>query len=365
MEKKLIIFMPSINYGGVEKNLFVILNYLSQNGMQVKVLTCNNDMKKMFNKNIKFIGTKNKFWQKRNKKIKYLICLFLLFINLLFKKKNTIVFSFQANIYAILVARLLNTKIVIRSNTSPQGWAHNYFKNIIYSNIIKLTNGVIVNSLEFKKQFYKLYKSKVNCIYNPFDKNFVKKQLKEKININFYKKDYLNILTVGRLTDQKDHLTILKAIKNLKKTFKIRLIIIGNGFKQRELLNYIKDNDMQDQIKLIGFKKNPFPYIIKSDVIILSSLYEGLPNILLEAQYLKKYIISTNCPTGPKEILINGKAGDLVKIGDYKKIAFLLENYSKRKKLINRKIKIGFNNFERFDYSINCNKYLNLLAQYF
>ena len=365
MKKKLIIFMPSINYGGVEKNLFVILNYLSQNGMQVKVLTCNNDMKKMFNKNIKFIGTKNKFWQKRNKKIKYLICLFLLFINLLFKKKNTIVFSFQANIYAILVARLLNTKIVIRSNTSPQGWAHNYFKNIIYSNIIKLTNGVIVNSLEFKKQFYKLYKSKVNCIYNPFDKNFVNKQLKEKININFYKKDYLNILTVGRLTDQKDHLTILKAIKNLKKTFKIRLIIIGNGFKQRELLNYIKDNDMQDQIKLIGFKKNPFPYIIKSDVIILSSLYEGLPNILLEAQYLKKYIISTNCPTGPKEILINGKAGDLVKIGDYKKIAFLLENYSKRKKLINRKIKIGFNNFERFDYSINCNKYLNLLAQYF
>ena len=365
MEKKLIIFMPSINYGGVEKNLFVISNYLSQNGMQIEVLTCNNDMKKMFNKNIKFIGTKNKFWQKRNKKIKYLICLFLLFINLLFKKKNTIVFSFQANIYAILVARLLNTKIVIRSNTSPQGWAHNYFKNIIYSNIIKLTNGIIVNSLEFKKQFYKFYKFKVNCIYNPFDKNFVKKQLKEKININFYKKDYLNILTVGRLTDQKDHLTILKAIKNLKKTFKIRLIIIGNGFKQRELLNYIKDNDMRDQIKLIGFKKNPFPYIIKSDVIILSSLYEGLPNILLEAQYLKKYIISTNCPTGPKEILINGKAGDLVKIGDYKKISNLLNNYYRRKRVIRKKIDTGYDNFNRFDYSINCNQYLKLLSQHF
>ena len=365
MEKKLIIFMPSINYGGVEKNLFVILNYLSQNGMQVKVLTCNNDMKKMFNKNIKFIGTKNKFWQKRNKKIKYLICLFLLFINLLFKKKNTIVFSFQANIYAILVARLLNTKIVIRSNTSPQGWAHNYFKNIIYSNIIKLTNGVIVNSLEFKKQFYKLYKSKVNCIYNPFDKNFVNKQLKEKININFYKKDYLNILTVGRLTDQKDHLTILKAIKNLKKTFKIRLIIIGNGFKQRELLNYIKDNDMQDQIKLIGFKKNPFPYIIKSDVIILSSLYEGLPNILLEAQYLKKYIISTDCPTGPKEILLNGKAGDLIKVKDYKKLSLLINQYHNRKKLINNKINIGSKNFYRFNYELNCKKYLDFVNKNF
>ena len=188
MKKKLLIFMPSINYGGVEKNVFIISNYLQQKGMHVDVLTCNYDMKKMFNKNIKFIGTKNKFWQKRNKKIKYLICLFLLFINLLFKKKNTVVFSFQANIYAILVAWLLNTNIVIRSNTSPQGWAHNYFKKIIYTNVIKLSNNIIVNSLEFKKQFYKFYNFKVNCIYNPFDKNFAKKQLKKKLILIFSKK---------------------------------------------------------------------------------------------------------------------------------------------------------------------------------
>ena len=76
--------MPSINYGGVEKNVFIISNYLSQKDMQVEVLTCNIDMKKMFNKNIKFIGTKNKFWQKRNKKTKYLISIFLLFVNWFF-----------------------------------------------------------------------------------------------------------------------------------------------------------------------------------------------------------------------------------------------------------------------------------------
>ena len=61
-QKKLLIFMPSIEGGGVEKNLFIISNYLSQNGIQVEVLTCNSDMKKMFNKNIKFIGTKNKLF---------------------------------------------------------------------------------------------------------------------------------------------------------------------------------------------------------------------------------------------------------------------------------------------------------------
>ena len=357
--------MPHIDYGGVEKNIYILSNYLSQNSMQVELLTCNNDMKKMFGKKIQFIGTKNKFWQKSSKKVKYIICLFLLFLNLLSKNKNTVVFSFQANIYAVLISKLLNTKIVIRSNTSPQGWSHNYLKNYIYSRVMKFANCIIVNSLEFKREFYKSYKLKVKCIYNPFDKDFVNKKLKKKININFYKKNYLNILTVGRLTDQKDHLTILKAIKNLKSSFKVRLIIVGDGFKKNELSNYITDNNIQDKIRLAGYKKNPFPYIVRSDMIILSSLYEGLPNILLEAQYLKKYIISTNCPTGPKEILMNGKAGDLVKIGDYKKITNLLENYSKKKKIINKMIKIGFNNFERFNYSKNCKEYLNLLTQYF
>ena len=61
--------MPHINYGGVEKNVSTISNYLSQKNIQVEVLTCNHNMKKIFNKNIKFIGTKNKFWHKRHKKI--------------------------------------------------------------------------------------------------------------------------------------------------------------------------------------------------------------------------------------------------------------------------------------------------------
>ena len=74
---------------------------------------------------------------------------------------------------------------------------------------------------------------------------------------------------------------------------------------------FIENNNINKNVQLIGYKNNPFPYIIKSDILILSSKFEGLPNILLEAQYLKKYIISSNCSSGPKEILMNGKAGDL------------------------------------------------------
>jgi len=263
------------------------------------------------------------------------------------------------------VAKLLNTKIITRSNSAPSGWSKNYLKNIIYKFLIKSADNVVVNSIEFKKLFFLRFGINVKCIYNPFDKNFINNKIKKKINITFFDKKSLNILTVGRLTDQKDHLTILKAIGNLDHNIKFKLIIIGQGTNKSLLEKYIKARNIESKVKLIGYKENPYPYIKSSNIVLLSSKYEGLPNILLEAQYLKKYIISTDCPTGPKEILLNGKAGDLVKIGDYKKISFLIENYKKRKKEINKKIKIGYHNFKRFDYYINCKKYLDVVNKNF
>ena len=127
------------------------------------------------------------------------------------------------------------------------------------------------------------------------------------------------------------------------------------------LKNFILKNKLQDRIKLLGYLNNPYHYINKSNIVILTSIYEGLPNILLEAQYLKKYIISTNCLTGPSEILLNGKAGDLIRIGDYKKLSLLIKRYSSNKKIIDKKIKEGAKRFNRFDYELNCQKYLDIV----
>ena len=140
---------------------------------------------------------------------------------------------------------------------------------------------------------------------------------------------------------------------------------MGKGVNKRLLEKYIKINKLKNRVKLIGYRNNPYPYLKSSNIVLLSSKYEGLPNILLEAQYLKKYIISTDCPTGPNEILLNGRAGDLVKIGDYNKIAYLIKNYKKKKKQINNKIKIGYNNFDRFGYTVNCKKYLDFVCKNF
>ena len=134
--------------------------------------------------------------------------------------------------------------------------------------------------------------------------------------------------------------------------------------KKDFLLNYIIENNLQKKVKIVPYQTNPYNLIKSSDIFILTSLYEGLPNVLLEAQVLKKCIISTNCPTGPKEILLNGKAGYLFKIKDYQYLSKLILKILKNKKIMNKKIEIGYKNLNRFNYENNLNKYFKTVLKY-
>ena len=102
----------------------------------------------------------------------------------------------------------------------------------------------------------------------------------------------------------------------------------------------------------------------KADVFILSSNYEGLPNVLLEAQCLKKIILSTKCPTGPKEILLNGKAGTFFKINNYKDLAKKIFEINKNKTMLKKKTLVGYRNLDRFNQEKNLQKYYLVLKNY-
>ena len=115
----------------------------------------------------------------------------------------------------------------------------------------------MVNSLEFKKIFEKKFKINVRCIYNPFDKTLIQNKDINKVN---FKKGYLNIVSVGRLTDQKDHLTLLKAINLIKTDLKFQFFIIGNGPTEQLLKDFIEKNKLHDKVKLLGYLKNPYSY---------------------------------------------------------------------------------------------------------
>ncbi len=181
-KKNLIIFMPFIGGGGVEKNLFLISNFLSKKVNNLKICTISNKFQKKFSNKIKFIYPKKKYPRNINIRIKYIICLFELF-NYLKNNRNSVVLSFQANIYCILVCKLLGIKVIVRSNSSPSGWYHNYFKKFIYKKIISLADKVVVNSFDFRKQMEDKFNIKVKTIFNPLNLEEIKKKSKKKDKI--------------------------------------------------------------------------------------------------------------------------------------------------------------------------------------
>jgi len=362
MQKKLIIFIPSIEGGGVEKNLFIISNYLKDKIKDISVITVSNRFKNKFIGKINFISPKSNFWNSIGRGKKFFVALFLLFFEIL-KDRNTLVFSFQGNVYCILLCKLLGIKIIVRSNSSPDGWTQNKLKYLVFKYVLGSADKIIVNSVDFKKKFKTKFKINSECIYNPLNKNEIIKKSKIKNKIKF-DKNKLNIINVGRYTDQKDQLTLLKAVNRIKNKIEFNLLLVGRGIKKENLIKYIRENNLSRQVQLINFKKNPYNLIKSSDVFILSSLYEGLPNVLLESQVLKKFIISSNCPTGPREILLNGKAGFLYGVGDYIKLSNLILYYSKNKKSLSKKILIGYKNLHRFDENKNLNMYYEIIVKY-
>ena len=366
-KKNLLIFMPSVEGGGVEKNFFLIINYLSDKFSNIFLITSDKLIKKKINHKIKLIGPDSSIWQTKSRYPKYFICILYL-IMFLIVNKNTLIFALQANLYATLIAKIFGKKIITRSNASSEGWSKNVLKKLIYKVFLRLSDQVIVNSYDFKKELDNKFKINSFVIFNPLNKFEIQKKSREKLKFNFYKKSKVKLITVGRLVDQKDQLTLLKAI-NLIKEKNIQLLIIGNGEGEKKLIDYIVKKKLSSVVKIISYKTNPYKYIKKANIFILTSKFEGLPNVLLEAMALKKYIISTNCPTGPREILLNGKGGDLVKIGDYKTLSKKILNYSiknnKLKKKLNKKINLGYQNLNRFDYSLNMKKYYNLIKKYY
>ena len=222
----------------------------------------------------------------------------------------------------------------------------------------------MVNSYDFKKEFSRKFKINPTCILNPFYRFNLSKKI-DNIKINKKSKNNLNILTIGRLTDQKDHKTLVKAAKLINPSLRPSIKIIGEGTNYNNLKKLIFDNNLNNIVKLKGYKDKAYSYIKNTDIFVLTSIYEGLPNVLLEAQYFKKYIISTDCPTGPSEILLNGRAGDLIKMGDYKKLAKLINDFPKNKKKKLKMVKIGFKYLKRYDFNANCMKYLNFINVHF
>ncbi len=133
------------------------------------------------------------------------------------------------------------------------------------------------------------------------------------------------VLAAGRLVPQKDCRTLIQAFALLRQTRMVRLMILGEGPERSTLYKLAQRLGIADDVEMPGFVENPYKYMKRAKVFVCSSLFEGFPNVIVEAMACGTPVISTNCPSGPSEILEHGRWGRLIAIGDVSGLAMAIE----------------------------------------
>lgn len=157
----------------------------------------------------------------------------------------------------------------------------------------------------------------MRTIYNPVITPALKEQAEAPLNHPWFAEGEPSvILGMGRFVAQKDFPTLIRAFAKVRQVKPVRLMMLGSGREQKKLEALSRELGVEQDIAWVGFVNNPFPYMKRASLFVLSSAWEGLPTVLIEALALGLNVVSTNCESGPAEILDNGKYGDLVPVGD-------------------------------------------------
>ncbi|WP_161319949.1 glycosyltransferase [Alcanivorax sp. DP30] len=164
----------------------------------------------------------------------------------------------------------------------------------------------------------KLDPGRVHSVYNPILSNDFFLKASEPVEHPWFAPDrnWLNVITVGRLAAQKDHDTLLAAIAMVNQKQPVRLMVFGQGERRDELHALCASLDIQAIVEFSGYDPNPYKFIAGADVFVLSSRWEGFGNVLVEALACGTHVISTDCPSGPSEVLDYGVYGVLVPVND-------------------------------------------------
>lgn len=244
--------------------------------------------------------------------------------------KIDLIIDFDGGLKSVLDNLKAEKKIIWIHSSIRKHKQDNKSKISRYGEELKKYDKIIAICKEMKEEIKELYPSlshKIEYIYNPLDCNSIIEQGNENIEkITSYEKELIEsdyFLAISRLdVVQKDFETLIEGYLILKnKGIKEKLYIIGEGNGRVKIEKMIEEKNLTKDVILLGQKQNPYVWIKHSKLFIHSSRYEGLPTVLLEALMMDKFIVSSNCPTGPTEILTNPKVGELFDVGDANQLA--------------------------------------------
>ena len=237
------------------------------------------------------------------------------------------------NIIAVCARRLagVSTRLIVseRNNLSQSAQhkqsRHGRFMPRLIKFFYPFADGIVAVSKGVANdlaQVTGLPRQKIEAIYNPIVTPELHEKTQDTLDHPWFKPGQPPvILAVGRLTKQKDFPTLIKAFAQVRQNHQARLMILGEGDDRPTLEALAEELGVETDVCLPGFVINPYPYMVQASLFVLSSRWEGLPGVLIEALYCGTPLVSTDCPSGPREILADGQYGQLVPVGDVEAMA--------------------------------------------
>jgi glycosyltransferase involved in cell wall biosynthesis len=353
---KIAFFYRELDQGGIQRMLIDCTNYFAQNGYDVSfvLMKRSDDYHQLLNEKIKII------YFESIKKTQ----LYKSFATILKREKFDVLYSATPalNIFSIVTKMLSGskTKIIISEHNNTLVFFRNMkftLSKLTYLSIpllYRYADGIIAVSKGVGEGLQKvalLSHNKIRVIHNPAYSPIIQEQLKLRPDHAWFKDNRIpTFITVGRLTEAKNHELLLEAMSIVIKNRPARLLIIGEGHLRPALEQQIKALKLTECVSLVGFIVNPVSWINQADVFVLSSNYEGFGIVLVEALAAGTTIVSTDCDYGPDEIL-DDKYGYLVPVGNAvelaKKMEFALDNPLEKTLLEHRAKEFSVDNIMR------------------
>lgn len=250
------------------------------------------------------------------------------------REKPDVVLSFltYSNLITIMAARLsgVSTAVTVseRNNLTmelkAESLRYSLLQKLGVRMLYPLVNVVIAISRGVEEDLVKNFgvpTQKVEVIYNPVDIERISHLAQYPVDHPWFGGELPVIAAMGRLEPQKGYHYLLRAFAMIKKVRSCKLVIIGEGKKREELEHLARELGIERDVAFLGFQKNPFKYLARADVFVLSSLWEGFGNVIIEAMACGTPVIATRCPSGPEEIIEDGSNGLLVPPADKRALA--------------------------------------------
>lgn len=306
---KITFFLLSLYRGGGERAVIDLMKMFCDRGYEVHLI-----LMEQGGEYFKQVDPRIKLFDLRSKRI---IQTLPRLVRYLSKEKPKALFSISKHTHLISIwARLISrtdTKAILRIgipfSLNPSGSTNprEFLVPFLIRSFYKYADAIIANSRGVRDDLLKtipsISKGRVLVIYTPKDIRKIQDEGKEEISEPWFQGPTPVIVSVGRLSDQKNFELLVDTFYELREEIPAHLIIIGSGGNEGSLRKKIKEYNLENSIKLITEHINPYPYMTQADVFVSTSRWEGLPNVHIEALACGAPVISTDCTWGPREIL--------------------------------------------------------------